>query len=175
MQYQTKMTAEQLKAAAEWASGGDGFADVLFDTGDDDRIVVGQGDERVTFNMDGAQCCERCGALDGEELQGGACYSCGLGHEDDPEAASTHADVDERCNNGLCEKPRGHDGPCTRRAVAGSHEPEGDRIAREGRAMLAAACDVDYDPAAEDEDGVPLFSEQTRAEVAGDPRGERDR
>lgn len=77
-------------------------------------------------------------------------------------------------------------------------EPSGDRIAREGAAMLAAARDVGYDPAAEDEDGVPIFSEETREEaaqrleaaghvgeafqmrharpeVADDPRGERDR
>ena len=144
MQYRMKMSAEQAKAIAEWSANGDGFADVLLDEGDDDRIVVGQGDERATFNTDGVQCCERCGALDGEELQGGACYSCGLGHEDDPEAASTH-------------------------------EPEGDRIAREGAAMLAAARDIDYDPAAEDEDGVPIFSDATRAAAQDDPRGEADR
>lgn len=88
MNYRMKMTAEQVRAVSEWAAHGDGFADVLLDDGDDDRIIVGQGDERATFNTDGVQCCERCGALDGEELQGGACYSCGLGHEDDPEATA---------------------------------------------------------------------------------------
>jgi hypothetical protein len=38
--------------------------------------------------------------------------------------------------------------------------------------MLEAARDVDYDPAAEDEDGVPIFSEETRAAArpTDDPR-----
>jgi hypothetical protein len=118
MNYRMSLTGEQVKAVAEWAANGDGFAGVLLDDADDDRIVVGQGDERATFNVDGDRCCERCGALEGEELQGDVCYSCGLGHEDDPES---------------------------------THEPLGDRIAREGAAMLEAARDVDYDPAGEDD------------------------
>lgn len=32
--------------------------------------------------------------------------------------------------------------------------------------MLEAARDIDYDPAAEDEDGVPIFSEETREQAA---------
>jgi hypothetical protein len=79
MNYRLKMSAEQLKAVAEWSSVGDGFADVLLDDADDDRVIVGQGDERATFNVDGNRCCEECGALDGEELQGDCCYSCGNG------------------------------------------------------------------------------------------------
>lgn len=79
MNYRMKLTGEQVKAIAGWAADGDGFADVLLDDADDDRIVVGQGDERATFNMDGNRCCEECGALD---LQGDCCYSCGNGCDD---------------------------------------------------------------------------------------------
>jgi hypothetical protein len=84
MNYRVKMSAEQLRAVAEWAARGDGFADILLDDGDDDRILVGQGDERAAFNTEGARCCEQCGALDGEELVGDCCYSCGLGCEPEP-------------------------------------------------------------------------------------------
>lgn len=160
MNYRIKMTAEQVRAVAEWAARG--FADVLLDDADDDRIVAGQGDERVTFNTDGVECCERCGALDGEELQGGACYSCGLGHEDDPEAMAPG-----RCEHGALI------GFCTAGCGSRPTEPTGDRIAREGRQHLEAARDIDYDPAAEDDDGVPLFSNETAGRPTDDPRYQR--
>jgi hypothetical protein len=179
MQYQTKTTPEQLKAAAAWCEDGQTMADVELRAGADDRLVVEQGDSRVAFNEDGQRVCEECGAHEGEELQGDCCYSCGAGCDDyeqasTPECRPTTANGKPAPCEVCGEQPEAHtEEPEHDHEYV--REPEGDRIAREGRAMLAAACDIDYDPAAEDEDGVPLFSEQTRAEVAGDPRGERDR
>jgi hypothetical protein len=158
MQYDLKLTPAQVEALAEWTAKGaedqgDGyFADVLL-VSKGDNVVAGQGDERAAFNADGELCCERCGALDGEELQGGACYSCGLGHDPgcyycgrpesdhgdnapEPHDYVPTPDVPEPFEDGTEPGPAG-----------GEPEAAGDRIAREGAATLAAARDVDYDPA----------------------------
>jgi hypothetical protein len=180
MQYDVSMTPAQLYVLRDWAAVGGGMADILL-VREGDNLVAGQGDARVRISPAGdavdhpepdSEPEARTLPMDSEQL---VRFVLSWGREEgedgdtiDPDLAVNGWDDRnvERCAREL---------EMALTAMPATHEPLGDRIAREGRAMLAAACDIDYDPAAEDEDGVPLFSEQTRAEVAGDPRGERDR
>jgi hypothetical protein len=124
--YDIEVTAEQLRAAAEWAEVGGTPVQLCVD---DSMLIAGQGDEKMAWDTGGEKGSDEYVAL--APL--------------DPSPTATRAG-----------------------------EPLGERIARMGRELI----DPDYDPAAEDEDGVPIFSEETRAEAAGarptdDPRYQR--
>lgn len=176
-------SAAQLKAAARWAQDGEGMAEVMLAVDAEGYLAAGQGDERAVIGETGELIEGECGIeplsvpealtlnnTDQDSLILAAEAILGeLGgriDEDDPDGP----EFLDACN--AWDKWRRM---ATRLARAAGKAPEdptpaGVAIARMGRAMI----DPDYDPAAEDEDGVPIFSDETRAErPTDDPRYRR--
>lgn len=91
MIHDLELTAEQLKAAAEWAQAGD-FAPVLLASMADDVLAVGQGDERTSFALDGKPL-GPTGTAEGEAQLRATCGEC---------LARTYPGRDEDC---VCENP----------------------------------------------------------------------
>jgi hypothetical protein len=187
MQYDVSMTPPQLEALWDWAEVGGAYPGDILLVREGDNLVAGQGDARVRISpagdtvshpepFEGGEAARTHGLpMDSEQL---VRFVLSWGREEGEDGDTIDPDL---AVNGWDDRNVER---CARElewalttAPASTHEPDGDRIAREGAAMLAAACDVDYDPAAEDEDGEPAEAAKVareRAEVAGDPRGERD-